>query len=603
MLAQGAAMTTALVSIEDVLGSMLRLPVALANGTNDPHLIRDDFEGMGYPTIVMDLQQYSPANIIFESVSSGLRVDTMDGGTKRVVVLASGPYRDGDVMPLQWTMSARLPNFATDGREHFDILLDVRFRDVKIGHLSGATVTNLELAVAQFFSTPGQQGTVFYLQAYFAGARPVPNAIIGMQTDVRLRVVRHGTTETVPGRFVYYIDDVDQPDKFNHAYTGRYVEGITLGQNMSDEIHMERGTEGYLQWVDGIVNATQDTSGNEHMSAFATMCQSDFSYIWHGSDCGSAQLIPFPATWLTITKQLEGQFAETDRQFSFSVSLSDRPDPVTFSLRGGESHTIEGIAPDTAYEVSETPVAGYETAWENRTGTTVQRSIAMVTAKNRRKEAKVTLTKTSDWPELVTGHALYSLAGARFALTDETGRVWATPTSSADGSIATVTVPTGHTYTLAETSPSPGHRLPNPVSKSVAIPIEDESDKAISLQNPTIWQTLAYLASKTDADSHAASGQGDATDWSALRVEMEYYQNHDCSGAPSVVTRWAANQAGEVAFATATPTTGTWPWRRGGQNVLPLGSYRVREVQAPVGYRVNGTWQRRNVTENGIVNL
>ena len=598
----GLLATKALVSFDEGM-SFVMPKFAFADGIYDSHLHADDYDGIDAPTLWLDTSRYVLSNVSLVSSSSGVTFDVdSDTGWKIVHIYKSGSFNDGDIIVSSADANFRVPGCITDGENFYDLLIDMHFRDVKFNDNSGTTHTlrNPSLALNVFFKEP--IGSMFCLQSYFRD-RPWNGALIGTKCDVRIRVVQPNTSTVVPGSFVYYIEDVDQPDKFVWNHTGPYTEGVDPGSGMSTEIHMRRDAVGYLQWVDNGVYSTQDTTGNEYLSAFAVSCNSDFSYTWHGSDCGSGQLMPFPASWIKITKQISGQFADANQSFNFSVSVSDRSNPVTFSLKGGQSYTIKGVDPGSSYTVTETSVDGWQTTWSGQAGRTVEAQGSLVFAYNRRREFKLTLTKTSDWQDLVTNHALYSLAGATFVVRDETGKVWYTVQSSANGSVATVDLPTGHTYTITETVRSPGHRLPNPASKSISVGLNDETARAVSFENPTIWQNLDMLASKIDDDRNTASGQGDAVDWSALRVEMEYFDNHSCSGSAKVTTVWAADSVGRVDFDTATPVSGTWPYRRNNKNVLPLGSYRVREIAAPVGYRVNGTWQRRDVTESGIVNM
>ena len=75
---------------------------------------------------------------------------------------------------------------------------------------------------------------------------------------------------------------------------------------------------------------------------------------------------------LTISKTLEGNDVDTDKEFTFTVELSDKTINGTYSdveftdgvgnitLKGGESKTIEGLPNRTEYKVTESDNDGYE---------------------------------------------------------------------------------------------------------------------------------------------------------------------------------------------------------------------------------------------------
>jgi len=69
---------------------------------------------------------------------------------------------------------------------------------------------------------------------------------------------------------------------------------------------------------------------------------------------------------LTVSKTLVGEGADLSRAFTFTAVIGGRTE--TFTLRHGHSMVFEDIPVGTAYEVAETPAAGYITSSENNTG-------------------------------------------------------------------------------------------------------------------------------------------------------------------------------------------------------------------------------------------
>ena len=153
---------------------------------------------------------------------------------------------------------------------------------------------------------------------------------------------------------------------------------------------------------------------------------------------------------LAVTKRVTGTGADANRAFSFTVRLSRGGSPLSgtfggltfsggaasFTLKAGQTKTIEGIPIGTAFEVSEAQAAGYSVSWENRTGTIAAKATATATATNAYAAtgtARLRLTKVFDTngPALEDGQFTFKLHKD----TPE-GQVVATSACGADGSIA-----------------------------------------------------------------------------------------------------------------------------------------------------------------------
>lgn len=114
-------------------------------------------------------------------------------------------------------------------------------------------------------------------------------------------------------------------------------------------------------------------------------------------------------TSLTVSKQVTGENADTQRPFAFTVTLEDTSvsgtyggmtftnGRATFMLKHGESLTAVGL-PVTGYTVEEVPADGYMTTAENAKGTLAKG--APVTASFENEKVELTALTVS---KLVTG--------------------------------------------------------------------------------------------------------------------------------------------------------------------------------------------------------
>ena len=117
---------------------------------------------------------------------------------------------------------------------------------------------------------------------------------------------------------------------------------------------------------------------------------------------------------LSVTKTVTGSGAQKDRDFEFTLTLT-HPDGVkidnvyttnmgaitvangqaTFTLRDGQTLTIEGIPEGTAYDVTEADYSaeGYTTTWQNETGT-IGNGASAAAFTNTRDVGELTIDKT-----------------------------------------------------------------------------------------------------------------------------------------------------------------------------------------------------------------
>ena len=217
----------------------------------------------------------------------------------------------------------------------------------------------------------------------------------------------------------------------------------------------------------------------------------------------------------------------------------------------------------------------------------------------------VAVRKVSDYPDLLTGNALYSLAGAKFdARRNGESNVLHTYTTDANGNAAYHRYVGKADYTVTETQRSAGHNIANPASQGFSL---NESTTATEITltyvEPPIVLTPTNISLKLDDDKASTSvtpkWQGDAGDGRNFKVRVDFYPNLTWSGSAYASAVFKADNNGVVAFANATPVDGTsWRYRYANKNVIPLGSIKITEVAAPTGYRVNPNPRLATITDS-----
>lgn len=127
--------------------------------------------------------------------------------------------------------------------------------------------------------------------------------------------------------------------------------------------------------------------------------------------------------------------------------------------------------------------------------------------------------------------------------------------------------------------------------------------RSVTVRDNLIAASVFELTHKIDMDTRDAWGQGDSNDWSMFAVEIRYYASPDCTGDVVSQATFGADEQGRILFSTTSPIAGSWPWKSAGANVIPVGSYELREVSAPEGYTINPMVQRFRVTADGVSRL
>ncbi len=320
---------------------------------------------------------------------------------------------------------------------------------------------------------------------------------------------------------------------------------------------------------------------------------------------GTVGDLVFIANWkeletgqLQIRKTVDGNGAETDRLFQFTVTLTDADgNPLaetyggtsltdgkyTFHLKHGEETTITGIPAGTTYTVTETAVAGYTTTKSGDTGTIEKDTAAVATFTNTRDTGSLQITKT------VSGKAgeLSRMFSFTITLKDTNGQLvnetfdgipFANGVYSVDlahGEDAVFTgIPTGYTYAVAEAEENRDGYVTTKTSDTGTI----EKDTAAIAAFTNTRKAGSLQITKTVTGDHAEPGekfsfkvvlkdgngnplaetyQGDAIDNGERTFELADGESYTISGLPMGTQYTVTESASEKYDASSEHASGT----------------------------------------------
>lgn len=288
-----------------------------------------------------------------------------------------------------------------------------------------------------------------------------------------------------------------------------------------------------------------------------------------------------PTGSLTVSNAVSGNAADTEKEFTFTVTLGDVTiqstvihgsdvngtygdmefvnGVATFTLKDGESVTATGLLDGIPYTVTERDYTadGYVTEKSVYEGAIVMDTTATAAFMNIRNLVGLTFTKVDEDSN--------PLAGVEFSLYDSNGNEYATATSAGDGTVTFNGLQLG-TYTLKETKAPTGYVLG--ADQSVAIPapaiLSGDNVALANVTNTLIRGSITFT--KVDKSGNPLAG-----------AEFTLY---DSNGETYATAASAAD--GIVLFT----------------NVL-YGDYTIKETKAPTGYLLNGAELTASVTANG----
>ena len=198
---------------------------------------------------------------------------------------------------------------------------------------------------------------------------------------------------------------------------------------------------------------------------------------------------------------------------------------------------------------------------------------------------------------------MYSIAGAKYQLTNSKGKLMGTFTTKKDGSTNTLTVPAG-TYKLKETVAPKGYMLD---TKTYTVTVTSGNTKTVTVSDKPIFDPDNIVLKKIAEDGEGSFVNTNA-DMSGAEFTIKYYDSladdvskltpkrtwklqtkrHAASGEYRAYLRKEYLLPDSDPFFTV-----------GGVNVIPRGTITVEETKAPVGYKVDSKVYQYKIDKNG----
>lgn len=261
---------------------------------------------------------------------------------------------------------------------------------------------------------------------------------------------------------------------------------------------------------------------------------------------------------------------------SFSITLDpDRTYYVAEVAENGWNCTTPGVSTKTVngvtyYYCSITPSAGgtYSVSFNNEP--VIRRNISLQKGIN---------TPTS-CTGLIRNNAMYSLAGAEYSVSLN-GVYQETLVTDANGyATSSRTYAVGEQLTIKETKAPKGFKLD---SSSHSLTVVDGTNTLRVSDIPLF--DVPFVITKVDANTNGPQG---STSFSDAVFRWEYYDNTSWSGTPKATWYFTTDTNGKMQYhpnyvangytssALYSPSTSSYQ--------LPLGSLKITEIKAPVGY-------------------
>lgn len=206
----------------------------------------------------------------------------------------------------------------------------------------------------------------------------------------------------------------------------------------------------------------------------------------------------------------------------------------------------------------------------------------------------LTITKSSSNTQYTSGNNMYSFEGTTFQVKDSNGNVVGTLVANAAGKTGKLELEPG-TYTVTETKVGKGY-IRNTDTKTVTVNAGE--DKSVTFKNVPMKDPAMLLIRKWDVDTDSFVPQGSGT-FANAQYRLDYYDNTEWSGTPKASWVFKSDAEGVIKYLPEYKVSGPDLYKWGNAYLLPLGSIKITEVQAPAGYLMSTDVLYATITQNG----
>ncbi len=219
------------------------------------------------------------------------------------------------------------------------------------------------------------------------------------------------------------------------------------------------------------------------------------------------------------------------------------------------------------------------------------------------------MKKVSNRTSITDGNSCYSIAGAEYTVYDSSNKSVGVLTLKANGESNTLELLAGK-YTVKETKAPPGYAKDE---GTYSVKIESEETTTFTAKDEPITDLIELLLTKNPVGYPHDHGEGDATLAGAVYEFKFYGGQYDtvakAEASNKLLATWNLVTDAKGKISGSNPVTASGKTNspfykdKDGKICYPLGTYVIREVEAPEGYLVNSEKLVCHVTEDGTDNL